>query len=211
MPWHDGNGVGRRRFFDDVAPRWDELVATSGFLGRLAGAAAALDVAPDETVVDLGCGTGNLTRLLAGRLAAGHVLAVDYSMPMLARARHKLGGAAPSRVSWLCAGAAALPVASGAAHRVVCFSAWPHFDHPDVVAAELARVLRPGGLAHVLHVDSRETINRIHRHAAPAVANDLLPPAAELAALFGAAGLDVVEATDTAHRYLVTARARGRG
>ncbi|QRP43262.1 class I SAM-dependent methyltransferase [Amycolatopsis sp. FDAARGOS 1241] len=42
-------------------------------------------VGPDDRVVDLGCGTGQLTRLAANR--ARHVLGVDLSEPMLATAR----------------------------------------------------------------------------------------------------------------------------
>ncbi|HEY6463985.1 MAG TPA: class I SAM-dependent methyltransferase, partial [Polyangiaceae bacterium] len=41
----------------------------------------------DETVLDAGCGAGRLTELLAERLPRGHVVALDASAPMLAKAR----------------------------------------------------------------------------------------------------------------------------
>src|SRR5580693_1070634 len=45
-------------------------------------------------VVDLGCGPGNLTALLAARWPEAHVLGVDNSAEMIEAARAELGGAA---------------------------------------------------------------------------------------------------------------------
>lgn len=49
-----------------------------------------LPLAGDETVLDAGCGTGRVTRLLAERLPRGRVLAVDGSADMVAKAREGL-------------------------------------------------------------------------------------------------------------------------
>lgn len=51
-----------------------------------------------RTVVDLGCGPGNVTRRLAERWPAARVVGIDHSREMVARAR-----AEPSAVEWLCA------------------------------------------------------------------------------------------------------------
>jgi trans-aconitate 2-methyltransferase len=45
----------------------------------------------DENVIDAGCGTGGVTRLLAERLPRGRVIGVDASPSMIARAREALG------------------------------------------------------------------------------------------------------------------------
>ncbi len=50
---------------------------------------ARLDVAP-RRIVDLGCGPGTSTRLLAARFPQAEILAVDQSEPMLAEARRRL-------------------------------------------------------------------------------------------------------------------------
>jgi ubiquinone/menaquinone biosynthesis C-methylase UbiE len=210
---HDAPGAapvphdGRRGFFDGIAGGWDARIASGAFLGRLRDAVDALGLERGETVVDLGCGTGNLTRMLAERLTDGRVLAVDFSLGMLRVARRKLADHAA--VDFVQADAAALPYASATADRVICFSTWPHFAHPGRVAAELARVVRPGGWVHVLHVDGRETINRIHGSAGGPIAHDLLPPADELAGLLARHGLPARTVVDEADRYRIAAQRPG--
>ena len=88
-------------------------------------------------VLDLGAGTGLLTGAL---LAAGHeVVAVDPAAPMLAelRARH------PQVVTHV-GEAEAVPLPDGSVDAVVAGQAAHWFD-PGPAAAELRRVLRPGG------------------------------------------------------------------
>jgi SAM-dependent methyltransferase len=48
---------------------------------------AALEVGPDDRVLDIGCGTGQTTREAAKLAVQGRALGVDISAPMLARAR----------------------------------------------------------------------------------------------------------------------------
>ena len=48
---------------------------------------ALVDVRPNLKVIDLGCGTGNLTRELADKLPDSHVTGLDTSTQMLAAAR----------------------------------------------------------------------------------------------------------------------------
>ncbi len=94
----------------------------------------------DETpgdVVDLGAGTGKLTRSL---VAAGHrVTAVEPLPEMLAHVR----SAVPAAVA-VDGGAEAIPLADASADVVVAAQAFHWFDH-DRALREIARVLRPGG------------------------------------------------------------------
>ncbi|MCU0232741.1 MAG: class I SAM-dependent methyltransferase [Thermoanaerobaculales bacterium] len=195
---------GKLRFFDAAAARWDASQDLPRLHSRLTAGLAELGLGGDESVLDLGCGTGNLTRALLGALAArGRVIAVDFSQPMLGTAARKVGR--EPRVVWCQAEAAELPLADAVVDRAVCFSAWPHFDDPYGVAHELARVLRPGGSVHVWHLASRAHINHIHATAGEAVSADLLRPAAETAGVLESCGLAVCAAIDDDTRYLVTA------
>ena len=58
-----------------------------------------LELRGDETVLDAGCGTGRVTRLLLERLPEGRVIGVDASRSMIEKARDALGERAELVVS----------------------------------------------------------------------------------------------------------------
>jgi ubiquinone/menaquinone biosynthesis C-methylase UbiE len=89
-------------------------------------------------VVDLGAGTGKLTRSL---VALGHrVTAVEPLEEMLAELRSAAPGARTVAGS-----AEAIPLPDGSADVVTCAQAFHWFDQAPALV-EIARVLRPGGL-----------------------------------------------------------------
>jgi len=100
-----------------------------------------LDLRGDETVLDAGCGSGRVTRLLAQRLPRGRVIAVDASPQMVARAREELGPAADVREADL----TTLRLDDGEQADAAFSNAVFHWvpDH-DALFAALAAALRPG-------------------------------------------------------------------
>src|SRR5271157_2886923 len=75
------------------APTYDRTSApqqswAAEVLARLEG------IAPDATVLDVGCGTGRVTEALLELVPHGRVLAIDASQEMVALARERLGGRA---------------------------------------------------------------------------------------------------------------------
>ena len=194
----------RTAFFDGIAEKWDGWEDLDSLAKKLGDGLEELGVAPSETVLDVGCGTGNLTRALLGRLsAAGRVVAIDISPRMLEVARAKV---ADTRVAWHVADARRLPLADALCDRVICYSVWPHFEERDGVARELGRVLRPGGHLHVWHLIGRARLNEIHASAGEAVRSDVLPPAEETAGVLGYSGFEVSVVDEQEGKYLVTGR-----
>jgi len=189
-------------FFDSIAAEWDRRENLPILMAQLHAGLTELELGPEEKVLDVGCGTGNLTRaLLDGLSASGRIVAIDLAPRMIAAARRKV---TDGRVAWHVLDARRLPFDDEAFDRVMCYSVWPHFDDPLQVARELGRVLRPGGRMHIWHLISRERVNQIHATAGKAVRHDLLAPAEETARLLASAGFQVAVAIDTLERYLVT-------
>lgn len=106
-------------------------------------------------VLDLGAGTGKLTRTLAAE--AHRVTAVDPSAEMLAALRRAVPGV-PTRIG----SAESLPVDDGSFDAVVAGQAYHWFD-PAVAVPEIARVLRPGGVVGLLWNSRDEDVPWIAR------------------------------------------------
>jgi ubiquinone/menaquinone biosynthesis C-methylase UbiE len=190
-------------YFEGIAEKWDGWEDLSSLSAKLSAGLAELGVGPDEAVLDIGCGTGNLTLALLARLSpAGRVTAVDFAPAMIEAARRKVRDA---RVEWLVAEARRLPLPDASCDRAFCYSVWPHIDDRKAVAAELGRVLRPGGILHIWHLSPRGRINEIHASAGGPIHGDHLPPASETAGLLARDGFRVTTAVDDGERYLVTA------
>jgi SAM-dependent methyltransferase len=71
----------------------------------------AFGLSPEDLVVDLGCGTGQLAMAIAGRVRA--VVGIDPEPDMLRRGRQAVRGAGASNVSWMLGSDADLPALSG--------------------------------------------------------------------------------------------------
>lgn len=132
------------------ADRYDALVAAEDCDGALGSALAEL-VAPGAAVLEVGAGTGRLTRLLLERGAS--VRAFDREPRMLRVAREKLAGL--DGVELAVADAAALPVEDGWADAAVAGWVFGHFrswmpttwrEEVGRALDEMRRALAPGGV-----------------------------------------------------------------
>jgi SAM-dependent methyltransferase len=96
-------------------------------------------------VLDIGCGTGDLVVALSRRLRDARIIGLDLSPSMLLYAgRH---ATTDGRLRFSVGDAAALPFDDGAVDLVVSTLSLHHWSEPADAFAEIARVLRPGGVA----------------------------------------------------------------
>ena len=193
-----------RKYFDSIADKWDGWQDEQAMHPQLRKGLQGFGLHANETVLDLGCGTGILTRALLAELnTEGRVFAVDLAPEMIVRAQKQTQD---GRVRFMEAAATAIPLDNNKVDRVVCYSTWPHITDVEEALEELKRVLRPGGELHIWHTASRETINGIHTGAGGAVGDHLLVPVEELAPVVQAKGFDILATEDTSEGYLLTAR-----
>jgi SAM-dependent methyltransferase len=132
-PYHHPD---QARFWREGERDLDTLLGTLG-----------LTVAPSDHVLDVGCGIGRLTRVLAAR--AAHVTALDVSPEMLALAAEH--HAELSNVEWVLGDGETLTgIEDASVDVVVSHVVLQHIPSAKVqlgYVTEFARVLRPGGWA----------------------------------------------------------------
>ena len=135
-----------QEFFASAAGGWDrlrgELFGDEFFLWALLGL-----IDPTLVVGDLGCGTGQLTEVVAPHVS--RVISVDGSDDMLDAARQRLSGA--TNVDIRQGELESLPIESGELDVAMLSLVLHYSPEPPRALAEVGRVVRTGG--RVLVVD----------------------------------------------------------
>jgi demethylmenaquinone methyltransferase/2-methoxy-6-polyprenyl-1,4-benzoquinol methylase len=136
-----------RRMFDRIAPVYDAMnrTMTAGLDRRWRRLTAQAVVSPGDSVLDACCGTGDLA--IACARAGGRVTGLDFSEPMLERARRKEPG-----LEWVRGDLLALPFADASFDAATVGFGVRNVDDLQRALAELRRVLRAGGRIGILEI-----------------------------------------------------------
>lgn len=127
----------------------DEIRARAAYLDLLG-------LAPGERVLDVGCGSGVVTRDLARRVApGGRAIGLDPSAALLTVAAERAADAGlAEQIEWREGDARALPFADGAFDAAIAVTALCHIPDGERAVPELVRVVRPGGRVGVFDRDN---------------------------------------------------------
>jgi demethylmenaquinone methyltransferase/2-methoxy-6-polyprenyl-1,4-benzoquinol methylase len=154
-----------REMFTAIAPRYDLLNHVLSFnidrmwWRRTARTFRQIVTRPDARILDLCCGTGDMTfalRRQAGK-SSPQILGADFSHAMLQRAAAKSsaaqtrnGSSSVSLPAWIEADALRLPFPSAHFDLVTSAFGFRNLADYDAGLSEIVRVLRPGGECGIL-------------------------------------------------------------
>jgi SAM-dependent methyltransferase len=144
--WESGGGAGAYDLLlaggDRLAP-WTPRVLGGALVHDFFDVAGRLALRPGETVLDLACGPGTLTRHLSDAVGDdGLVIAADLSEPMLARATRALPA---DNTVFVRADAMSLPLRDDTVDAISCSLLLHLVPDLDTALDQITRVLRPGG------------------------------------------------------------------
>jgi len=139
----------------DIAARLESHSASEATAAR-AAVLDALDVGPGAQVLEVGCGTGAVLRIIAARVApGGRAVGVDPSPALLAIAREQLEAEGLASYAELHQGdARALPVPDGVFDAVLAVNVMLHVPQGETAIPELVRAARPGGMVGIYDRDN---------------------------------------------------------
>jgi ubiquinone/menaquinone biosynthesis C-methylase UbiE len=186
---------------DAFLPFYDLLTRLLGMpkvYGKLIDQAALTN---GMSVLEIGCGTGNLTARAHQAHPRATIVGVDPDPRALARAQRKVGAA--NKIRFERGYVQRLPFEDNGFDRVLSSMMWHHLDGETKAAAasEILRVLRPGGSLHLVDIGGDMTAadgvlaRRLMRsdHAAGNL-GDAIP------LLFRSIGFDCTQVTTHRHR-----------
>jgi SAM-dependent methyltransferase len=146
---------------------------------------AEMELRQDEVILDVGCGTGWLCRMLAKGVPQGRVVGLDVSDEMIRRAEASSAGI--GNLGFVVGATDSIPSEAGIFSRVVSVESAYYWPNPQRGIAEIFRVLRAGGSAWILINYYRDNLYCHQWGALYAIPAHLLA-AEEWAGLFRQAG-----------------------
>ncbi len=129
------------RFWQRVAKLYAPFMKSSGPLYDRITRRCLPYLSADTAVLELACGSGQLTFRLAGKV--GRWEATDFSGKMVAEAKRR---ASLPNLSFAVRDATALPDADSSFDTVLIANALHIMPQPDKALSEIRRALKPGGL-----------------------------------------------------------------
>jgi ubiquinone/menaquinone biosynthesis C-methylase UbiE len=142
---------------DALLPAYDLLTRVLGMNKAYDTLVAQAELGDGLRVLEIGCGTGNVTTRVKRAAPGADVIGTDPDPLALARAQRKARGMTGIRFER--AYAQELPFAEGEFDRVLSSMMLHHLDD-DVkagAAAEIYRILRPGGTLHIVDIGGHTT------------------------------------------------------
>ena len=164
MTEHRPHSAGRHDYVpaagrDAFLPGYDLLTRVLGMKRVYDTLIAQAELADGQRVLEIGCGTGNVTVRAKRAEPGADVVGSDPDPLALARAQRKARGMTGIRFER--AYAQELPFADGEFDRVLSSMMLHHLaeDVKACAAAEIYRVLRPGGTLHIVDIGGHTTVH----------------------------------------------------
>lgn len=193
--------MNQHNFFERHAENWDTIVRKKELL-RIKKLIRTFNIRKNENILDAGCGTGILLPMLKKNAGKnGKIIALDYSMNMLSRAKKKF----KNKFKYICADIGKIPIKDSFFDKVICFSSFPHFRNKKKSLHEINRVLKTGGKLIIFHAMGRKKLNDFHLKTGKEVARDMLPSGYLIKSLLKRSDFTIEKYIDKSSGYLVIA------
>ena len=196
--------------FSKDAPDYDQSRRYDSLRETYPAIVAEAVSSPFGAILDIGCGTGALLRMVQEKKKDARLFGVDLSEKMIQVAKAKLGEKADLRVS----DSEKLPFPNEAFDLVMCTFSFHHYPNPGAVLLEMRRVLAPSGRLILADPSTtipllRQLVNFVHLFTKDGTVR--IYSKKEMKALAEAAALEVVKwGMLNWHIYLLVATKKSR-
>ena len=186
-------------FFNSIAKDWDNIIEVNE--GKINYLLSKLNLKEDDTILDIGTGTGVLIPFLINLSPKGLIKGVDISKGMLDIARDKFKNISNVQFE-LC------DVENDNLldkyDKIILYSMYPHLENKTRTIVNLVEHnLKDNGILMIAHSSSREFLNNMHKRTDERVSDSLLMEVNEQRDIFINIGLNVIDAFENDEMYYV--------
>ena len=186
-------------FFNSIAKDWDNIIEVNE--GKINYLLSKLNIKEDDTILDIGTGTGVLIPFLIKLSPNGLIKGVDISKGMLDIARDKFKNISNIQFE-LCD--VEKDNLLDKYDKIILYSMYPHLENKIRTIVNLVEHnLKDHGILMIAHSSSREFLNNMHKGTDERVSDSLLMEVNEQRDIFINVGLNVIEAFESDEIYYV--------
>jgi len=152
---YDSKAQRVKEIFTGIAGEYDRVntIISLGQIGRWRRKfLKVMDPSEDERVLDLGCGTGQLTKLIADSVPEGEVVGVDLTPEMIEKARRELPAQYSSTVDFKTGKGESLDLETSYFDSATSAFTLRNVEDIRQVLSEMQRVVKPGGRVFTLEL-----------------------------------------------------------
>lgn len=161
-------------YFDKLAPSWDNC--NHGSIEEKELFLSPLDIHIGDKILDIGCGTGIITPILASK-SGSKVLAIDISSKMIEEAKRKY----PDNENLEFRNIDFYELKERGFAWIICHNAYPHFLDKEAFIKKLYDSLEKGGHFAICHSLSRARLSKHHEgEDVSSISRTLLPVEEEI-------------------------------
>jgi ABC-type Mn2+/Zn2+ transport system permease subunit/ubiquinone/menaquinone biosynthesis C-methylase UbiE len=177
-----------KHYFNSKAENWDDEVNHDP--DKLKEIIRVFDLEEGSKVLDVGTGTGVMIPYLLQEVKKnGKIVAIDVSEKMVAIAKERYDE--NHNIEFIVGDVNKLQL-ENEFDAILCYSCFPHFLDQDYTLEKLYEQLKEGGKLMIVHSQSRDFINNLHRNIKGIVSDDRLPPMEELRKMVKETKLEVL-------------------
>lgn len=131
--------------FDHHAKKYDQTIVYKNPRNNYHKILQMLDTLEFANVLDVGCGTGEMLRLISEKYNSVEAYGIDLSDEMIKIAKAKLS----PDINLFVGDSEHLPFSDETFEVLLCMESFHHYPNPDNVLKEFKRVLKPNGVLFI--------------------------------------------------------------
>ncbi len=187
-------------FFNSVAKNWDNMIEINET--KINYLLSKLEVKKNDSILDIGTGTGVLIPFLVDKASMGSIKGVDISKGMLEVASEKF-----KHLSNVCFDLINVEKDDIECKydKIILYSMYPHLeDKTNTIKKLVENNLKDNGILMIAHSNSREFLNNLHKNVDESVSESRLIEVNKQREIFINAGLKVTDAFENNEIYYLT-------